>query len=168
MTLMRHALLLLAAIVLAGCGEKWQAMEFPEHDFAATLPMPVNSQPKAGGVMHYWAHGGKAQFQVLRAPAAEGMGSTLSEADALQIVYDELAADKRPQSPPRMGKFQGRYSALEFNLAGRNAEGIDAEMKGRILIVGTNVIVASALWPSNDKTSSQNADRFLESFRILQ
>jgi len=161
---------LVAAAALAGCGEKWETTEFPEAGFTATFPMPVMSQPKDGGILRHWAHVGDVQLQVVRSPVPEGATLSTGAEEILRNLYQEIRSggNAREESPPRMGQFQGRYPTIEFHLSGNTSDGKDRNTKGRMILVGDHIFIATALWRSGDKKGPLHADRFLDSFKITQ
>lgn len=164
------ALWLVAAAALAGCGEKWEATEFPEAGFAATFPMPVMSQPRDDGILQHWAHAGDVQLQVVRAPMQGGATPSTDAGEVLRAFYEELrsAGNAREELPPKTGQFQGRYPTIEFHTSGKTSDGKEVITKGRIILAGDRIFVATALWRPGDKKGPLHADRFLDSFKITQ
>jgi hypothetical protein len=169
METIRWCWVLLAAVALAGCGQKWEATEFPEGGFAATFPMPVMSQPKGDGITHYWARADDVQLQVARGPV-EGAGSPAGDGQLLREFYENMRTSgfAREESAPTLGQFQGRYPSMDFHMSGKAPDGQDADTKGRLILVGDHLFVASALWRTGNKKGPVDADRFLDSFKITQ
>ena len=106
----------------------------------------------------------------MRSPLPEGAARSTDEGEVLRGVYEEIrsAGSAREESPPRIGQFQGRYRTIEFHISGTTSDGKGANTKGRVVLTGDHIFVATALWRSGDKKGPLYADRFLDSFKITQ
>lgn len=130
--------------------------------------MPVMSQPKGGGVLHHWAHAGDVQLQVASNTLPKEEEPSADVREFLVSLYQELrsSGNAREESPPRTGQFQGRYPMIEFHISGKALDGKDAVTKGRMVLAGNRLFLATALWRPGNKKGPLHADRFLDSFKI--
>lgn len=157
---------LIAAAMLAGCAQKWEEVAYPEAGFAATFPMPVMSEPKDGGTMHYWAHADDVQLQVISVPLPVEEGSP---EETLKMFYEQFRNSQMSveTTPSRISQLQG-HPAMEFALSNKAEDGQETATKGLMVRTGDHVLIVSGLWRSSDKNGPKMADRFIPSFRMTQ